>query len=161
MSLRRVVPSFVLAALFVSSALAQDFKKQVIYQIITDRFFNGSAGNDNPAQSAGLYDAAHANWRLYWGGDLAGIQQKIAYLQSMGITAIWISPPVDNLNLNIPDGGGNPQAPYHGYAARDFKRVEEHFGNSSNTWTDFDALVTAAHNAGIKVIVDFAPNHSN
>ena len=46
-------------------------------------------------------------------------------------------------------------------AARDFKRVEEHFGDSSNSWTAFDGLVTAAHNAGIKVIVDFAPNHSN
>jgi glycosidase len=150
------------AILFAASAApAQDFKKQVIYQIITDRFFSGSASNDNPAQSSGLYDSTKTNWRLYWGGDLAGIQQKISYLQSMGITAIWISPPVDNLNLNIPGGGGSPQAPYHGYAARDFKRVEEHFGNSSNTWTDFDALVTAAHNAGIKVIVDFAPNHSN
>src|SRR5260221_489195 len=70
-------------------------------------------------------------------------------------------PPVDNLNLNIPDGGGNAQAPYHGYAARDFKRVEEHFGDTSNTWSAFDALVFAAHTAGIKVIVDFAPNHSN
>ena len=159
MSVRRVAPFLV--ALFVSSALGQDFKKQVIYQIITDRFFSGATSNDNPSQSSGLYDATHTNWRLYWGGDLAGIQQKISYLQAMGITAIWISPPVDNLNLNIPDGGGNPQAPYHGYAARDFKRIEEHFGNSSNTWTDFDALVTAAHNAGIKIIVDFAPNHTN
>jgi hypothetical protein len=121
MSFRRVAP--LLVALFVSSALAQDFKKQVIYQIITDRFFSGSTSNDNPSQSSGLYDGTHTNWRLYWGGDLAGIQQKISYLQSMGITAIWISPPVDNLNLNIPDGGGNPQAPYHGYAARDFKRI--------------------------------------
>jgi glycosidase len=160
MSVRRLV---LLAALVlsVSSLAAQDFKKQVIYQIITDRFFNGSTANDNPSQSSGLFDSTHTNWQLYWGGDLAGIQQKISYLQSMGITAIWISPPVDNLNLVINDGGGHPTAKYHGYAARDFKRVEEHFGNTSNTWTDFDALVTAAHNAGIKVIVDFAPNHSN
>jgi glycosidase len=140
---------------------AQDFKKQVIYQIITDRFFNGDTTNDNPSQSSGLFDSTRTNWRLYWGGDLAGIQQKISYLQGMGVTAIWISPPVDNLNLNIPDSGGNATAPYHGYAARDFKRVEEHFGASTNTWTAFDNLVTAAHNAGIKVVVDFAPNHSN
>jgi glycosidase len=162
MSVRRLVPSVALAVLVSVVALhGQDFKKQVIYQIITDRFFNGSTANDNPSQSAGLFDSTHTNWQLYWGGDLAGIQQKISYLQSMGITAIWISPPVDNLNLNLPDGNGNPTAKYHGYAARDFKRVEEHFGDTSNTWSAFDALVAAAHNAGIKVIVDFAPNHSN
>jgi glycosidase len=143
-----------------SGASAADFKREVIYQIITDRFFDGSTSNNNPSQSAGLYDATKTNWRLYWGGDLQGIQQKMSYLAGMGVTAIWISPPVDNLNTNIPDGGGNPTASYHGYQGRDFKRIEEHFGNSGNTWTDFDAMVSAAHAAGIKVIVDFAPNHS-
>ena len=141
-------------------ARASDFKHEVIYQIITDRFFDGSTANNNPAQSSGLYDGTHTNWRAYWGGDLAGIQQKMSYLAGLGVTAIWISPPVDNLNANIPDGQGNPTAAYHGYQGRDFKRIEEHFGNTSNTWTDFDSLVTAAHANGIKVIVDFAPNHS-
>ena len=139
---------------------AADFKREVIYQIITDRFFDGSSTNNNPSQSAGLYDSTKTNWRLYWGGDLPGIQQKMSYLAGMGVTAIWISPPVDNLNTNIPDGSGNPTASYHGYQARDFKRIEEHFGNSGNTWTEFDNLVTAAHANGIKVIIDFAPNHS-
>jgi len=143
-----------------TGAFAADFKREVIYQIITDRFFDGNSANNNPSQSSGLYDSTKTNWRLYWGGDLQGIQQKMSYLAGMGVTAIWISPPVDNLNTNIPDGGGNPQASYHGYQGRDFKRIEEHFGNSSNTWTDFDAMVTAAHSNGIKVIIDFAPNHS-
>ncbi|MGA9994220.1 MAG: alpha-amylase family glycosyl hydrolase, partial [Pyrinomonadaceae bacterium] len=152
---------FLLFLTFVSvHALASDFKRETIYQIITDRFFDGSAGNNNPAQSAGLYDSTKTNWRAYWGGDLAGIQQKMSYLAGMGVTAIWISPPVDNLNTNIPDGNGNPTASYHGYQGRDFKRIEEHFGNASNTWTEFDNLVTAAHQNGIKVIIDFAPNHS-
>jgi glycosidase len=143
-----------------NGTFAADFKREVIYQIITDRFFDDSSANNNPAQSSGLYDSTKTNWRAYWGGDLQGIQQKMSYLAGMGVTAIWISPPVDNLNTNIPDGSGNPTASYHGYQARDFKRIEEHFGNSSNTWTDFDAMVTAAHSNGIKVIVDFAPNHS-
>jgi glycosidase len=165
--MRRVLRPFIgvavlLAIIFgpLSVTRAADFKREVIYQIITDRFFDGSSTNNNPAQSAGLYDATKTNWRLYWGGDLPGIQQKMSYLAGMGVTAIWISPPVDNLNTNIPDGNGNPTASYHGYQARDFKRIEEHFGNSSNTWTEFDSLVTAAHANGIKVIVDFAPNHS-
>src|SRR5712691_1811455 len=146
---------------FTSNSLAQDFKKQVIYQIVTDRFFNGDTANDNPPQSSGLFDSTKTNWQLYWGGDLAGIQQKISYLKGMGVTAIWISPPVDNLNLNIPDSNGNPTAAYHGYQARDFKRIEEHFGDVNNTWAAFDNLVSAAHQNGIKVIVDFAPNHTN
>jgi glycosidase len=143
-----------------SNARAADFKREVIYQIMTDRFYDGSTANNNPSQSSGLYDATKTNWRLYWGGDLAGIQQKMSYLAGLGVTAIWISPPVDNLNTNIPDGQGNPTASYHGYQGRDFKRIEEHFGDTSNTWTDFDNLVTAAHQNGIKVIIDFAPNHS-
>lgn len=139
---------------------ASDFKREVIYQIITDRFFDGNSANNNPPQSSGLFDSTRTNWRVYWGGDLQGIQQKISYLAGMGVTAIWISPPVDNLNTNIPDAGGKPTAAYHGYQGRDFKRIEEHFGDSSNSWTAFDNLVTAAHQNGIRVIVDFAPNHS-
>ncbi len=156
------VARLLLAVLIAATAsLAQDFKKQVIYQIVTDRFFDGDKANDNPPQSAGMFDPTKNNWRLYWGGDLAGIEQKLAYLKGMGITAIWISPPVDNLNVIIPDRSGSPTAPYHGYHARDFKRIEEHFGDSGNSWTAFDSLTRAAHRNGIKIIVDFAPNHTN
>src|SRR5690242_4800957 len=77
-------------------SLAADFKREVIYQIITDRFFDGSSTNNNPSQSSGLYDSTKTNWRLYWGGDLAGIQQKMSYLAGLGVTAIWISPPVED-----------------------------------------------------------------
>lgn len=138
---------------------AADFKRDVIYEIITDRFFDGDTSNNDPAASAGRYDATKKNWQEYWGGDLAGITQKLPYLADMGITAIWISSPADNENLN--EGTSAVGAPYHGYHARDFKRIEEHFGDSSNSWTAFDALVTTAHSRGIKIIVDFAPNHSN
>ncbi|MGC2245576.1 MAG: alpha-amylase family glycosyl hydrolase [Terriglobales bacterium] len=156
------IPFLIVVLAFVAhTLLAQDFKKQVIYQIVTDRFYNGDTTNDNPPQSSGLFDSTMTNWHLYWGGDLAGIKQKLSYLQSLGVTAIWISPPVDNLNLNIPDSNNNPTASYHGYGARDFMRIEEHFGDSANDWTAFDALVSAAHTDGIKIIVDFAPNHSN
>ena len=150
--------SFLLATLLILSHIAgaQDFKKQVIYQIVTDRFFNGD-DNDNPPQSAGLFDSTQTNWFAYWGGDLAGIQPKMAYIKGMGVTAIWISPTVDNENLNM--NTGTPiSAPYHGYDARDFMRMEEHFGDTSNSWTAFDNLVTAAHTNGIKVIVDWANN---
>jgi glycosidase len=156
------ISSLVFGALLLAplTSPAADFKRETIYQIVIDRFFDGSSANNNPAQSAGIYDSTKTNWRAYWGGDFAGVQQKMAYLAELGITAIWISPPVDNLNTNIEDGSGNPTASYHGYQGRDFKRIEEHFGDPGNTWADFDNLVTAAHQNGIKVIIDFAPNHS-
>src|SRR5882757_2872250 len=146
---------------YTCSLRAQDFKKQVIYEIITDRFFDGDTTNNNPAQSTGLYDSTKTNWQTYWGGDLAGIQQKMSYLKGLGITAIWISPPVDNDNLNTYGTVNAPMAGYHGYWARDFQRIEEHFGDASNTWTAFDNMVTAAHQNGIKVIADIAANHTN
>lgn len=145
---------------FTNPTVAQDFKKQVIYQIVTDRFFDGDTTNDNPSQSGGLFDSTRTNWFAYWGGDLAGIQQQMSYIKGLGITAIWISPTVDNENLNM--NSSTPiSAPYHGYDARDFMRVEEHFGAAGNSWTAFDNLVSAAHQNGIKVIVDWANNHSN
>lgn len=160
----RIRLAFAAACLFTlvpALAHAQDFKKQVIYQIVTDRFYNGDTSNDNPSQSSGLFDSTQTNWNLYWGGDLVGIQAKLSYLHGMGVTALWISPPMDNINVNIPDGSGNPTAPYHGYSAHDFMRIEEHFGDVNNTWTAFDNLVTAAHNLGMKIIVDFPVNDSN
>lgn len=144
---------------------AQDFKKQVIYQIITDRFYDGDTSNNNPPQSPGLYDASKTNWQAYWGGDIAGIRAKLAYIKGMGATAIWISPPVDDVNQPMMGPNGKPVsylfAPYHGYINRDFMRIEEHFGDTHNTWKAFDSLIAAAHKQHIKVIVDFSPNDSN
>jgi glycosidase len=144
------------ARAFGTQATKADFTGDVIYQIITDRFNDGNSSNNNPASSPGLYDSTKANWTLYWGGDWAGIQAKLSYLQGMGVTAIWISPAVQNVNVAVPISGVN-QAGYHGYWGMDFYVPEPHFGS----WTDFDNLVSAAHTDGIKVILDWAPNHSN
>ena len=110
--LRLTYGAMALCALYVASAVAvhaQDYKKTVIYQIVTDRFYDGSTSNDNPSQSAGLYDSngfaedgsgdTNANWQAYWGGDLLGIQDKLSYIKGLNATAIWISPTNDNENL--------------------------------------------------------------
>ena len=133
-----------------------DFTGDTIYQIITDRFYDGDTTNNNPASSPNLYSADKSNWTLYWGGDWAGITQKMSYLQGLGVTAIWISPAVENVNVPVVINGVN-QAGYHGYWGMDFYVPEPHFGS----WTTFDNMVTTAHNDGIKVILDWAPNHSN
>jgi glycosidase len=138
---------------------SQDFKKQVIYQVVTDRFYDGDTTNDNPAESPGLFDATHTQWQAYWGGDLAGIQQQLPYIKGMGATAVWVSPVVNNENLNCASSGIS--APYHSYWNRDFMNVEEHFGDNSNSFSALDSLVSAMHSNGMKIIVDEANNHSN
>jgi glycosidase len=155
----RVRPLLLLLVSGLFAAHAQDFKKQVIYQIVTDRFYDGDTTNDNPAGSAGRFDATHKNWQAYWGGDLAGVQQKLAYIKGMGATAVWLSPVVNNENLVCNSPG--VFAPYHSYWNRDFMNIEEHFGDNSNSFAAFDKLVSALHSNGMKMIVDQANNHSN
>ena len=157
--MRRISSTLAIAIALTSALHAQDFKKQVIYQVVTDRFFDGDTTNDNPAESPGLFDSTHTNWQAYWGGDLAGIQQQLSYIKGMGATAIWVSPVVNNENLNCATSGIS--APYHGYWNRDFMNIEEHFGDNSNSFSAFDSLVSAMHSNNMKIIVDEANNHSN
>lgn len=133
-----------------------DMTNDVIYQLITDRFYDGNTANDNPSSSPNLYSSDHSNWQLYWGGDFAGVTAKMQYLSDLGVGAIWISPPVQNVNLPVVDGGVS-EAGYHGYWGMDFYVPEPHFGQ----WADFDAMVAAAHAKGIKVIMDWAVNDSS
>ncbi|CAF1069269.1 unnamed protein product [Didymodactylos carnosus] len=134
----------------------ESYKSDVIYQIVTDRFFDGNTQNNDPSESPHLYDPTKTEWKLYWGGDFAGIERKLMYLRDLGITALWISPPIDNTNVMV-SYVGIPNGAYHGYWARDFQRPEEHFG----TWAEFDSLVAAAHRVGMKIVLDWAPNHTS
>ncbi|AEH25509.1 alpha-amylase family glycosyl hydrolase [Pyrococcus yayanosii] len=122
-------------------------ERGVIYQIMVDRFYDGNESNNGP-----FYDPTHTNYRLYWGGDLEGIIEKLEYIESLGVSMIWLSPVNDNINRMA-----SGSAPYHGYWPRDFKSIEEHFG----TWETFRQLVEEAKKRGICIIVDYVPNHSN
>ncbi|WP_407669436.1 alpha-amylase family glycosyl hydrolase [Paenibacillus ehimensis] len=134
----------------------QNFSTDVIYQIVTDRFSDGNPSN-NPTGNA-FDSTCSSNLKLYCGGDWQGIVNKIndGYLTGMGITAIWISQPVENIYSVINYPGANTTA-YHGYWARDFKKTNPAFGSM----TDFKNLINAAHAKNIKVIIDFAPNHTS
>ncbi len=156
-----LVLSSLIALQSFSMAQAADFHKDIIYQVFTDRFFNGRKDNDNPPQSPGLFDASRKNWKAYWGGDLAGVKEKLPYIKSLGCSAIWISPCIDNINKPDNDAAGNMVAPYHGYHARDFMRVDEHFGDSDMSFKDFDALTKAAHDLDMRVFVDMPFNHTS
>ena len=118
-----------------------DWRDHVIYQLLTDRFANGDARND---------------WRLeptalarYQGGDWQGTIDRLDYLDELGVTALWISPIVLNVDTDAGIDG------YHGYWAVDFTRVNPHFGDLAT----LRRLVDEAHARGMVVLLDIVTNH--
>jgi cyclomaltodextrin glucanotransferase len=145
----------------------REFREEVIYFIIVDRFFDATSdleeqqGIWDRGKQAGLYDKTWTRWGKYWGGNLLGIVDKIPYLKSLGITSIWVSPlfeQVDDMQFD--------RAPMHGYWTKDFKRINPRFlppGESSSICSSetLRKLVAALHAAGIKLILDVVCNHSS
>ena len=78
-------------------------------------------------------------------GDLNGIRQRLGYLAWLGVDAIWISPIYPS-----------PMADF-GYDVADYCAIAPQFG----TIKEFDALLAEAHAVGLKVILDFVPNHTS
>ena len=76
-------------------------------------------------------------------GDLRGILRRIPYLIELGVDAIWISPIFRS-----------PMADF-GYDITDYTDIDPLFG----TMQDFDELLAAAHNSGLKILLDLVPNH--
>jgi cyclomaltodextrin glucanotransferase len=127
-------------------------KKRVLYQLLTDRF-----ATDGGRPIRGLSRTGPAGrWLRYAGGTYDGIVHRLPYLQSLGVSAIWISPIPEN--SFIPHDGSRPRSDgYHGYWARDFKRLNLHFGDESSLRT----LLSKAREFDIKVILDIVLNHGN
>lgn len=78
-------------------------------------------------------------------GDIKGIISKVPYLRDLGIDAVWLSPIFDS-----------PMADF-GYDVRDYKAIWSRFG----TLVDFEALLTALHENGIRLFLDLVPNHTS
>ena len=137
-----------------------DFRDEIVYQLLTDRFYNGDPSNDSgrlDRRGDAIDPANPVGWH---GGDLAGVKQKIesGYFRSMGFTAVWISPVVIQVPPPGNGGGvnaGKPFVGFHGYWADRFNEIEPHFGDAAA----LKALGEAADAAGIKLIVDVVVNH--
>jgi alpha-amylase len=118
-----------------------DWRDEVIYQILVDRFENGDRGND---QGVRLKDLAR-----YQGGDWLGIENRLDYLEELGVTALWISPVIRNVDTDADVDG------YHGYWAQNLEATNPHFGDIAA----LRSLVDAAHARDMKIIIDIVTNH--
>lgn len=136
----------------IESDLDFDWDEAVIYFMLTDRFMDGDSTNNDP--NGENYDVSHSE--TYHGGDFQGIIDRLDYLEELGINTIWITPIVDNVNHNHRHGKQGAQYGYHGYWAKDFTKIDEHLGDLET----FKELIDAAHDRGIKLMVDVVLNHT-
>ncbi|MEM7549369.1 MAG: alpha-amylase family glycosyl hydrolase [Bacteroidota bacterium] len=124
-----------------------------IYFLLIDRFKNGDPSNDFSFERK--QDGAVL--RNFEGGDLRGIIQKIeeGYFNDLGITALWFTPPVEQITSHTDEGTGKTYA-YHGYWTRDWTNIDPNYG----TYEDLKELVAKAHEKGIRVLMDAVMNHT-
>ena len=118
-----------------------DWRDEVIYQVLVDRFGNGDRGNDHNVR---LTDLAR-----YQGGDWRGLEDRLDYLEELGVTTLWISPVIRNVDTDANVDG------YHGYWAQDWDSENPHFGDLAA----LRSLVDAAHGREMKVVIDIVTNH--
>ncbi len=120
---------------------------EVMYFIMTDRFADGDRTNNELGW--GEYDTTKAH--SYHGGDLAGIAQNLDYLQRLGITSIWLTPPVKNAVWSR----DSSITGYHGYWASHFAQVDPHLG----TLADYQHLAKAMRKRHMRLVQDVVTNH--
>ncbi len=127
--------------------------KDFIYLIVPDRFSNGDPTND---KFSDLRDTAadRANPFLRHGGDLRGVTNHLDYLKDLGITAIWLTPVVEN-NTSQTIESGTMRSSYHGYHFTDQYKIDKRFGGNA----EYKRMIEAAHSKNIKVIQDAVYNH--
>lgn len=124
--------------------------RDVLYMLMPDRFANGNPKNDHVK---GLRDQLvdRSEPSLRHGGDLEGIRQHLDYFTDLGVTALWLTPVLEN---DRPADDGKFST-YHGYATTDYYRVDPRFGTNE----DYRQLVDEAHQKGLKVVMDMIFNH--
>ena len=117
----------------------------VLYLLMPDRFSDGDPSNNNIiiAQESKCDRSKHG---ARHGGDLKGIQNHLDYLNDLGVTAVWLTPVLEN---DMPGGS------YHGYNTTNYYRVDPRYGTNE----EYRSFIAECHNKGIKVVMDMIFNH--
>ncbi len=124
-----------------------------VYFLLIDRFNNGDKTNDQTYNR----NKPTAKLRGFEGGDIRGVIQKLdeGYFEKLGITAIWMTPVVEQIHDGVDEGTGFTYG-FHGYWARDWTTLDPSFG----TKKDLAELVQKAHSKGIRILLDAVINHT-
>ncbi|MGL1888478.1 MAG: starch-binding protein [Reichenbachiella sp.] len=133
-----------------------------LYFVIQDRFENGNTSNDHSygrGQDGNGNDYGLDEVGGFHGGDFAGLTQKIneGYFDDLGVNAIWFSAPYEQIHGWV-SGGSNGDFrhyAYHGYYGLDWTEMDANFG----TEEEFRAFADAAHEHGIRLVMDVVMNH--
>ena len=142
----------------------------ILYQIFTDRFFDGDRSNnlDNSVGDLARVTDGRSKWQ---GGDFAGITQKIreGYFDAMGVNTLWISSPIASSHNSQPSISLADQtryASYHayhpiatGYTHLDDLGYANPIESAFGTPDELHELVNVAHAKGMRIIPDFVTNH--
>ena len=138
--------SNIISATTIEMMESRDFREESIYFLMTTRFFDGDSSNnihsDHDAEvNNGDDDPAFR-------GDFKGLIQKLDYIKSLGFSAIWITPVVENAS----------GYDFHGYHSVNFKKVDPRLESPGAT---FDDLIAAVHSKGMKLILDIVLQHTS
>ncbi|WP_083938409.1 alpha-amylase family glycosyl hydrolase [Psychromonas ossibalaenae] len=124
-----------------------DWQDQIIYFLMIDRFNDGNSQLNDQGQDE--YDPSSD--KKFSGGDLLGVNEQLSYIQNLGATSVWITPPVANQWWDSQQNYGG----YHGYWARDFQQIDEHFGDIQS----YQSLARELHSRNMFLIQDIVTNH--
>ena len=142
---------FIFSEAAVAAANPIEWQQQIIYLVFPDRFENGDPNNDRLGYEE-CFDPSSPT--KFHGGDWAGLQQRLDYLQDLGVTAIWATPVYKQIGVI------NESCGYHGYWADftdpDDGAVEPKMG----TEDDLSQLIQTLHDNDMKFILDQVVNHT-
>ena len=119
--------------------------EDLVYLLMPERFSNGDKSND---KIAGMLDQSLNRDSIYTrhGGDLQGVTNHLDYLQKLGVTALWMTPVLEN---------NQPNRTEHGYAFTNHYSIDPRFGGANA----YKKLSDALHKRGMKLIQDAVYNH--
>lgn len=133
------------------------WKNANIYFVLTDRFYNGDTSNDNSYHRKRGQQGSSNDVATFHGGDIKGLTQKLDYLEKLGVNAVWISAPYEQMHgWTAGQNDAFPHYAFHGYYALDWTYMDRNMG----TIQEMKDFVTEAHRRGIRVVMDIVLNHT-